>query len=122
LKLRPLGDRIVVERLASKEYSTGGIYLPDSVQQTERPQLGLVLAVGPGKKLEWTYESGTPYGANVARQPMDVSVGDLVLFTKYSGHSQRIDGSAEVLVFSEADVLCVVDQELDGDGTATEGN
>jgi chaperonin GroES len=117
VKLRPLGDRIVVERLASKEYSTGGIYLPDSVQQTERPQLGLVLAVGPGKRTE-DLEYDDDGKLVVVRLPLDVKVGDLVLFTKYSGHSQRLDGTAEVLVFSEADVLCVVDQDEVSNGTA----
>jgi chaperonin GroES len=122
LKLRPLSDRIVVERIAGNERTEGGLFLPDSVKEKERPQLGLVLAVGPGKKLE-SFRRYDDQGDEIAaRSPMDVQVGDLVLFQKYCGHSQSIGRGVEVLVMGESDVLCVVEQELPDDGTAAEGN
>jgi chaperonin GroES len=110
LKLRPLSDRILVERIVGRERTEGGLYLPDSVKEKERPQFGLVLAVGPGKRIEGPVdEQGCRYSV---RERVDVAVGDLVLFTKYCGHEQEIGQGVKVLVMAESDVLCVVEQEL----------
>jgi len=92
-KIRPLQDRIIVERLAPEEKSVGGIILPDNAQ--ERPQRGRVVAVGKGKISE---------GKLV---PPDVQEGDEVLFGKYSGVEVKVDG-AEVLIMREDDILGVV--------------
>ena len=93
-KIRPLQDRIIVERLAPEEKSSGGIILPDNAQ--ERPQRGRVIAVGKGK----VREDGTV-------TPVDVKEGDEILFGKYSGTEVKVDG-AEVLIMREDDVLGVV--------------
>ena len=92
-KIRPLQDRIIVERVAPEEKSLGGIILPDNAQ--ERPQRGVVVAVGNGKLVD---------GKLVAP---DVRVGDQILFGKYSGVEVKLDGS-EVLIMREDDVLGVV--------------
>jgi chaperonin GroES len=94
--LRPLGDRVVVERLTDEDkVTTGGIVIPDSVK--ERPQKGRVVAVGPGKKME----DGT-------RLAMDVEVGDYVYHGKYSGTEIKIDG-VEYLILREDDIIGVVE-------------
>ncbi len=93
-KIRPLQDRIIVERLAPEEKSLGGIILPDNAQ--ERPQRGRVVAVGKGKVRE-----------DGKLLPPDVREGDEILFGKYSGVEIKVDG-AEVLIMREDDVLGVV--------------
>ncbi len=93
-KIRPLQDRIIVERLAPEEKTSGGIILPDNAQ--ERPQRGRVLAVGKGK----VREDGTV-------NPLEVKVGDQVLFGKYSGTEVNEEGTA-LLIMREEDVLGVV--------------
>gem|GEM_PF-78537 len=93
-KIRPLQDRIIVERLAPEEKSMGGIILPDSAQ--ERPQRGRVVAVGKGK----VREDGSVV-------PVDVKEGDEILFGKYSGVEVKVEGS-ELLIMREDDVLGVV--------------
>ena len=127
MKLRPLSDRIVVERIAGREQTDGGLYLPDSVKEKERPQLGLVLAVGPGKKRDLASD-GRCFGCcsvdpvPVIREPMDVQIGDLVLFTKWCGIEQEIGHGLKVLVMAETDVLAVVERDVpsgDSDGPAT---
>ena len=95
MKLQPLHDRIVVEAAAKEEVSAGGIILPDSAQ--EKPQRGSVLAVGPGKMLD----SGT-------RAPVDVKVGDIVLYGKYSGTEVSVSGKDYVILRAD-DVLAVAD-------------
>lgn len=94
LQLKPLADRVVVKKLEAEEKTAGGIVLPDTAK--EKPQQGEVLAAGPGK----LDEKGT-------RQPMEVKVGDKVLFAKYSGTEVKIDG-VEYLILSERDILAVV--------------
>ncbi len=119
MKLRPLSDRIVVERIAGRDQTDGGLFLPDSVKEKERPQLGLVLAVGPGKKildsrlpiLDSIDSIQNPKSAIQNREPMDVAVGDLVLFTRYCGHEQELGRGVKVLVMSEGDVLAVVEPD-----------
>ena len=94
MNLRPLGDRLVVEHVEQADKSAGGVFLPDTAK--EKPQEGNVLAVGPGR----TLDSGT-------KLPMDVKVGDRVIYSKYSGSEVKIEGK-EVLIISEKDVLAVV--------------
>jgi len=89
--LQPLDDRIVVQRLEAEEKTAGGIVLPDTAK--EKPQKGEVLAAGPGKLLE-----------NGKRAPMEVKVGDKVLFGKYSGSEVKIQGE-DILIIRESDLL-----------------
>lgn len=93
-KIRPLQDRIIVERLAPEEKSLGGIILPDNAQ--ERPQRGRVVAVGKGKIRD-----------DGSISPVDVREGDEILFGKYSGVEIKVDGT-DVLIMREDDVLGVV--------------
>jgi chaperonin GroES len=97
MKVRPLGDRIIVRRHASQEKSTGGVILPDNAKQ--KPQRGVVLAVGPGKMLK----DGT-------RRPLQVKEGDTVLFTSWAGDEFKERNVQEaILVMHEEDVLAVLD-------------
>lgn len=95
MKLRPLHDRILVERIESEEKTAGGIILPDTAK--EKPQQGKVVAVGAGKKAE-----------DGKLIPMDVKVGDKILFGKYSGSEIKIDGN-EYLIMREDDVLGILE-------------
>ncbi|PIS03490.1 co-chaperone GroES [Candidatus Peregrinibacteria bacterium CG10_big_fil_rev_8_21_14_0_10_44_7] len=92
--IKPLGDRVVVKRLAKEERTASGIVIPDSAK--EKPAEGEVLAVGPGR----LNEKGE-------RSPMEVSVGDKVLFTKYGPSEVKVDGE-ELLILSESDILAIV--------------
>ena len=94
MKVRPLHDRLLVRRLEEKETARGGIIIPDTAR--EKPMKGKVLAVGNGRVLE----SGK-------RLPVDVKVGDRILFGKYSGTEIKIDGE-EVLVVREDEVLAIM--------------
>jgi len=94
LKLRPLDDRVVVEPKEAEEVTAGGIVLPDTAK--EKPQRGSVVAVGPGKLLD----SGE-------RGALSVSVGDEVIYGKYSGSEVEIDGR-EVKILRETDILAKV--------------
>lgn len=96
MKLRPLEDRVVVRRIEEQEeVQRGGIIIPDTAK--ERPQEGEVLAVGPGRILE-----------NGTRVPMEVKVGDRVIFAKYAGTEVRLDDK-EYLVMRESDILAVIE-------------
>ena len=95
MKLRPLGDRVIVKRIESETKTASGIVIPDSA--AEKPDQGEVLAVGPGKKND---------KGDVAA--MNVKVGDRVLFGKYSGQTVKVDGE-ELLVMKEEDLFAVVD-------------
>jgi chaperonin GroES len=95
MKIRPLHDRVIVQRIAEEEVTKGGIIIPDTAK--EKPQEGKVIAVGPGKVLD----SGT-------KVAMDVKAGDKVLFGKYSGTEIKIDGE-EYLMMREDDILGVVE-------------
>ena len=95
VKVRPLHDRILVRRIEEQEVKKGGIIIPDTAK--EKPQEGEVVAVGEGRRME---ESGE-------RQPMDVKVGDLVLFGKYSGTDVMIDDE-EYLILREEDVFAII--------------
>ena len=96
LNLRPLADRVVVERLDAEEVTTGGIILPETAK--EKPQRGKILAAGPGKRDD--------EGKIV---PMDVKVGDVVLFAKYGGTGVKLDSDQTVLVLRESDILAVIE-------------
>ena len=91
INLKPLGDRVVVKPIEREEVTKGGIFLPDTAK--EKPQEGEVLAVGEGRKTE----EGKPI-------PMEVKVGDIVLYSKYGGTEIKVNGE-EVIVLREADIL-----------------
>lgn len=93
MNIRPLHDRVVVKRMEEERTSAGGIVIPDSA--TEKPARGEILSVGKGKIAE-----------NGDVRPLDVKVGDQVLFGKYSGTEIKIDGE-EVLVMREDDIMGV---------------
>lgn len=95
MKIRPLHDRIVVRRAEEETKSAGGIVLPGSA--TEKPARGEVLAVGNGKITE-----------NGDVRPLDVKVGDQVIFGQYAGNTIKIDGE-ELLVMGEGEVLAVIE-------------
>ena len=91
---RPLGDRVLVKRVKEEEKTKGGIIIPDTAQ--EKPQEGEVVAVGPGARDE-----------DGERIPMDLKVGDRILFGKWSGTEVKIDGD-ELLIMKESDVMGVI--------------
>ena len=95
-KLAPLADRVVVRALEESEQRRGGLYIPDTAK--EKPQQGEVIAAGPGKFDE---KGGQ-------RIPMDVKVGDKVLYAKYAGTEFKID-DVEYLIISQKDILAVVE-------------
>jgi chaperonin GroES len=95
MKVRPLHDRILVKRVEEEKKSKGGIIIPDTAK--EKPQEGRVVAVGSGKVLE-----------NGGTRALEVSKGDRVLFSKYSGSEVNIDGE-EHLIIREEDVLAVLE-------------
>ena len=95
MKIRPLQDRVVVKRQDEETTSAGGIVLPGSA--TEKPQQGEVVAVGPGKKSE--------DGKNT---PVDLKVGDHVVFGQYGGNNVKIDGE-EYLILNESEIYGVVE-------------
>jgi chaperonin GroES len=95
LKLRPLGDRVWVEPIEREETTASGIILPETAK--EKPQEGKVLAVGPGVRND-----------KGERQPLDVQVGDRVLFAKYAGTEIKHDGT-KYLIMRESDILAIVE-------------
>ena len=94
-KLRPLGDRVVIKPTAREDMTKSGIVLPDTAK--EKPQEGTVLSAGPGKILE-----------DGKREPMDVKVGDKVLYAKYAGTEFKIEGD-DLLIVSQKDILAIVE-------------
>ena len=94
MKLRPLGDRVILRRLDSEEKTKGGIIIPDSAQ--EKPIEGKIISVGPGRR----DEAGK-------RVPLTVKAKDTVLFSKYAGTEIKLDGE-EHLVMREEDILAIV--------------
>lgn len=94
MKLKPLGDRIVVKVLSQEEKTRGGIVLPDTAK--EKPQEAEVVAVGSGRVLD-----------NGQKMPLEVKEGDKVLFSKYGGTEVKVEGE-ELLILSERDVLAIV--------------
>ena len=96
INLRPLADRLVVKPLEQEEKTASGIILPETAK--EKPQEGEVLAVGPGR-----------VGDDNDRIPMDVKVGDIVLFAKYGGTEIKLQGE-KYLILKESDILAVVEK------------
>jgi len=95
VKIRPLGDRVVVKPLSSEAVTKSGIVLPDTAK--EKPQEGEILAVGPGKVMD-----------NGKRTSLEVSVGQKVLFAKYAGSEVKLDGE-EYLILRESDIMGIVE-------------
>ena len=93
VKVNPLADRVVVRALEDAETMRGGLYIPDTAK--EKPQQGEIVAVGPGR-----FDEGK-------RVPMDVKVGDKVLYGKYSGTEVTVDGE-QLLILRESDVLAII--------------
>ncbi len=89
MKLKPLSNRVIIERLSQENKTAGGLYIPDSAK--EKPMKGTVMAVGPGKKDE----------------KMSVKKGDTVLFAKYAGTEFNADGT-ELIIMLEDDILAIV--------------
>jgi chaperonin GroES len=96
MNFRPLHDRVVVKRIDAEEKSTGGIIIPDTAK--EKPSQGEVIAIGPG---------GRDESGNLI--PLDVKVGDRILFGKWSGTEVKIDG-VEYLIMKESDVMGILDE------------
>ncbi len=96
LKLKPLGDRVVVEPIEQEDVTAGGIVLPETAK--EKPQKGLILAIGPGARDE-----------NGKRIVLDVAVNDTVLFAKYAGTEIKIDGK-KYLILRETDILAILEK------------
>jgi chaperonin GroES len=94
-KLRPLGDRVVIQPTPREEMTKSGIVLPDTAK--EKPQEGKVISAGPGRLTD----EGT-------REPMDVKEGDTVLYAKYAGTEFKIEGD-ELLIVSQKDILAIVE-------------
>ena len=92
--VKPLGDRVFVKVSAPEEKTAGGLFLPDNAQ--EKPQVGEVVALGPGKR----NDDGT-------RQELDIKTGDKVLYSKYAGTDIKL-GTEEYVLLSEKDILAVV--------------
>jgi chaperonin GroES len=95
MAFRPLGDRVLVRRVEEEEKTKGGIIIPDTAK--EKPQEGEVIGVGPGARDD-----------NGKIQPLDVKVGDRILFGKWSGTEVKLDGD-ELLIMKESDILGVLE-------------
>jgi chaperonin GroES len=94
-KLRPLGDRVVIQPTPREEMTKSGIVLPDTAK--EKPQEGKVVAAGPGRLTD-----------EGKREPMDVKEGDTVLYAKYAGTEFKVEGD-ELLIVSQKDILAIVE-------------
>jgi len=97
IKLKPLGDRVVVEPVEQEEKTPSGIILPETAK--EKPQEGIIIAVGPGRR----DEAGE-------RIEMDVKEGDRVLYAKYAGTEVKLEGDKKVLILKESDILAIVER------------
>ena len=96
MKLQPLGDRVVVEREEAKATTAGGIVLPDTAK--DKPQKGKIVAVGDGRITK-----------DGKRRPLQVKIGDHVLFTSYAGEEFKVAGDQKVLLMREDDILAVIE-------------
>ena len=94
MKIRPLGDRILVKRIKEEEKTKGGIIIPDTAK--EKPMEGKVIAAGPGAR-----------GEDGKIHPLDVKAGDRVLFGKWSGTEVKLDGD-ELIIMKESDIMGVI--------------
>ena len=95
LKIRPLGGKVLIERLQAESTTSGGIVLPDTAK--EKPQQGITLALGDGKLMD-----------DGSRAEFQVSVGDKVLFSSYAGTEIKVDGQ-ELMLMDETDILAILD-------------
>lgn len=95
MKLKPLGDRLVIEPREREEFTASGIILPETAK--EKPQEGVVLAVGPGRRDD-----------DGKRVEMDVNTGDVVLYAKYAGTEVKVDGK-KLLILKESDILAILE-------------
>jgi len=95
ITMKPLGSRVVVEPVEQEEITAGGIVLPETAK--EKPQKGTILASGPGDRDE-----------DGDRIPMDVAVGDVVLYAKYAGTEIKVEGK-KLLILKESDILAIVE-------------
>ena len=98
MKFRPLHDRVLLERVDSDEMTAGGIIIPDTAQ--EKPMEGRVVAAGPGARAE-----------DGSVSPLDVKVGDRVLFGKWSGTEVKIDGK-DLLIMKESDIMGIIEETV----------
>ncbi len=96
MKIRPLADKVLVERVEAESKTAGGIVLPDTAK--EKPQRGKIVSVGPGKIMD-----------DSKNKEMQVKKGDLVLFTSYAGTEVKIDGK-EYLIMDESDIMAVIEK------------
>jgi chaperonin GroES len=96
MKIRPLADKVLVERIEAESKTAGGIVLPDSAK--EKPQRGKIISVGEGKLLE-----------DGSRSKMQVKKGDEVLFTSYAGVEVKLDGK-EYMIMDETDIMAVIEK------------
>jgi chaperonin GroES len=96
MKIRPLADKVIVQRMEAENKTAGGIVLPDSAK--EKPQRGKIIAVGDGKMLE-----------DGSRAEMSVKKGQEVLFTSYAGTEVKIDGK-EYLIMDESDIMAIIEK------------
>jgi chaperonin GroES len=96
MKIRPLADKVLVERVEAESKTAGGIVLPDTAK--EKPQKGKIVSVGPGKILE-----------DGAHKEMQVKKGDTVLFTSYAGTEIKVEGK-EYLIMDESDIMAVIEK------------
>jgi len=96
MKFKPLRDRVFVKFTSEEEKTAGGLYIPDSAK--EKPQKGVVIEVGPGRITD-----------DGKRQPLEVKVGDTILFDKYSGSKVKID-EEEYLIIREEDILGIIEK------------
>lgn len=96
MNIRPLGERVVVKVMASEEVTKGGIVLPDTAK--EKPQQGEVVAVGSGRLLD-----------NGSRAPLEVKVGDKVIYSKYSGNEVKQMGDEYLILNGDRDILAIVE-------------
>jgi len=97
IALRPLGDRVIVKPVTREEKTKGGIYLPDTASK-EKPMEGTVIAVGPGRMMD-----------DGKRTPVDVKVGDRIVFAKYAGTEFKTENDEEYLIISEKDIMAVIE-------------
>ena len=96
MKLRPLDDRVVLEQLEAEEKTAGGIFLPEAAK--EKPQIGKIIATGPGKQLD-----------NGQLSKMSVKKNDKVLYSKYAGNDVEVDGK-KLIIIRESDILGIVEK------------
>lgn len=96
MSIKPLGERVVIKILESEEKTKSGIFLPETAK--EKPQMGKVIAVGPGKTLD-----------NGQKLALEVKTGDKVIFAKYAGTEVKLDGE-EYTVLKESDILAIVNE------------